>query len=63
MNAQRRIVLTGVSRGLGRAMAWEFAARGHVVIGCARDASKTAALERELGQPHWLTALDVTDEP
>ena len=38
----RRIVITGVSRGLGRAMAEGFVARGHWVAGCARSAEAGA---------------------
>ncbi|RME93611.1 MAG: SDR family oxidoreductase [Verrucomicrobia bacterium] len=62
MSEQRRIVLTGVSRGLGRAMAREFAARGHVVAGCARNERRVEELARELGGPHQFAALDVTDD-
>ena len=35
----RRIVVTGASRGLGRALARAFAAGGHAVAGCARSAA------------------------
>ncbi|MGA2034725.1 MAG: hypothetical protein ABSG68_20955 [Thermoguttaceae bacterium] len=35
-NESLRVAVTGVSRGLGRAMAEEFAARGHIVCGYAR---------------------------
>ncbi|MGE0488969.1 MAG: SDR family oxidoreductase [Vulcanimicrobiota bacterium] len=34
----KRVVITGASRGLGRAMATEFARRGHTVRVCARSA-------------------------
>jgi len=37
MSEARRIVITGVSRGIGLAMAIEFLARGHRVFGCARS--------------------------
>ena len=39
----KRIVITGVTRGLGRAMLDEFAARGHSVAGCGRS---EAAIEK-----------------
>ena len=38
MTSPRRIVITGVSRGLGRALADAFVADGHAVAGCARSA-------------------------
>jgi len=58
----RLIVITGVSRGLGRAMALGFAARGHRVVGCARSAEALSDLGRELGGNHVLQTVDVTDE-
>ena len=36
MPDMKRIVITGATRGLGRAMALKFASLGHVVIGCGR---------------------------
>ena len=38
MATPRRIVITGVSRGLGRALADAFVEGGHAVAGCARSA-------------------------
>jgi NAD(P)-dependent dehydrogenase (short-subunit alcohol dehydrogenase family) len=35
MPVPKRIVITGVSRGLGRALVEGFVARSHVVLGCA----------------------------
>ena len=35
-----RILITGTSRGLGLALATHLAARGHMVIGCARSANE-----------------------
>lgn len=57
------MVLTGVSRGLGRAMAAEFARLGHTVIGCARSADAIAELSRTLGRPHDFAVVDVADDP
>jgi NAD(P)-dependent dehydrogenase (short-subunit alcohol dehydrogenase family) len=54
-----RIVLTGVSRGLGRAMAEGFAARGHVVLGCARSAGAIAECRNRFGPPHRFDVVDV----
>jgi NAD(P)-dependent dehydrogenase (short-subunit alcohol dehydrogenase family) len=55
----RRIVLTGVSRGLGRAMLAGFAARGHTVCGCARSAAAIDELRSQFGPPHMLDTVDV----
>ena len=56
------VVITGVARGLGRAMALEFAARGHRVVGCSRNEKRLLKLEKELGDPHSLAMVDVTDD-
>ena len=56
---KRRIVLTGVSRGLGRAMCEGFIAKGQVVLGCARSAQAIAALTRHFGPPHRFDVVDV----
>ena len=42
MSRARRIVMTGTSRGLGRALAEAFVAGGHAVAGCARSAEPGA---------------------
>ena len=44
------MLITGVSRGLGRALAIEFAKRGHTVAGCARNAENLAELEKLLSE-------------
>jgi NAD(P)-dependent dehydrogenase (short-subunit alcohol dehydrogenase family) len=58
----KRIVLTGATRGLGRAMARGFAALGHTVLGCGRGVQLLESLQQELGQPHHFAAVDVQDE-
>ena len=62
-SSSRRILLTGVTRGLGRALLTRFAADGHVVLGCGRSEQIVAQLQREFPGPHQFTALDVADEP
>ncbi|MCS7305293.1 MAG: SDR family oxidoreductase [Thermoguttaceae bacterium] len=59
----RRIVITGVSRGLGRAMVEGFIDRGHVVAGCARSAEAIDELRRRFGPPHRFDVVDVAKEP
>ncbi|MCB1182191.1 SDR family oxidoreductase [bacterium] len=55
----RTIVLTGATRGLGRALAVEFVRRGHTVLGCGRDAAACAELAAFHGAPHDFAAVDV----
>ena len=58
----KTIVITGVTRGIGRSLAGEFARLGHTVIGCGRSADPVAALQSALGQPHDIAAVDVIDD-
>jgi NAD(P)-dependent dehydrogenase (short-subunit alcohol dehydrogenase family) len=60
--APKRIVITGVSRGLGRAMTTRFIDEGHVVCGCARNADAVAELTRRWSAPHSFTAVDVVND-
>jgi NAD(P)-dependent dehydrogenase (short-subunit alcohol dehydrogenase family) len=55
------IVLTGATRGLGRALLDRFAAAGHVVVGCGSQASLVAELARQHPAPHTFTAVDVAN--
>jgi len=61
--AAKIVVITGVTRGLGRAMAEEFARIGHTVIGCGRTEKAVAELRSSLPKEHDFTALDVADDP
>lgn len=45
---QRTVLITGVSRGLGKALALELARRGHTVIGCSRSQEKLKSLQADL---------------
>jgi NAD(P)-dependent dehydrogenase (short-subunit alcohol dehydrogenase family) len=59
---QRIIILTGVSRGLGRALAGQFIARGHTVWGCGRSAAAITELQRAHPAPHDWDVVDVADD-
>jgi NAD(P)-dependent dehydrogenase (short-subunit alcohol dehydrogenase family) len=58
----RRVVITGVSRGLGRAMAEEFVRRGHAVAGCCRSRESVADLARRFGPSHRFNVVDVASD-
>lgn len=57
----KHVVITGASRGLGRAMAIGFAADGWTVSGCGTDPVALQSLQDELGPAHHLQPCDVTD--
>jgi NAD(P)-dependent dehydrogenase (short-subunit alcohol dehydrogenase family) len=58
----RLIVITGVTRGLGRAMAEEFARLGHTIAGCGRSRKELARLSSELSAPHRFAEVDVSSD-
>ncbi len=58
----RLIVLTGVTRGLGRALLERFAVMGHTVAGCARTRKQVDALSREFRPPHSFATVDVSND-
>jgi NAD(P)-dependent dehydrogenase (short-subunit alcohol dehydrogenase family) len=57
----KTIVITGVTRGLGRALAEWFIANGHTVIGCGRSA-EVLELRFTHPAPHDFAAVDVAQE-
>jgi len=61
MSNRKTIVLTGATRGLGRALVPHFAAAGHTVLGCGRSDKQIAALCREFKPPHDFQIVDVAD--
>lgn len=61
-NAATLVVLTGVTRGLGRAMTNGFIQAGCRVAGCGRSADRIAELQDEHGSPHRFAVVDVRDD-
>jgi NAD(P)-dependent dehydrogenase (short-subunit alcohol dehydrogenase family) len=59
---QKTVLITGVSRGLGRAMAEEFIRLGHTVLGCGRSEKEIRQLQKQVGSPHDFAVVDVTDD-
>ena len=56
------IVISGVSRGLGRAMTEEFIRLGHRVFGCSRSAEAIAELNSRYGPDNRFEVVDVVDD-
>lgn len=62
MAAAKKILITGVSRGLGRAMAEGFARAGHTVIGCGRSEKAMIELKKQFAAPNDFSVVDVSME-
>ncbi len=60
--ARTKVLITGVTRGLGRAMAKEFARLGHSVVGCGRSRREIEELRKDLGKPHDFAMVDVASD-
>lgn len=54
-----KIVITGVTRGLGRALLEEFIRAGHTVIGCGRSGDAIFDLRMTHQAPHDFSVVDV----
>ncbi len=61
-SASRILVITGVTRGLGRVMTDEFIRLGHTVFGCGRSADAIGELTRRHPAPNRFSVVDVTDD-
>lgn len=60
--AVKRVVITGVARGLGRALVDFFVAEGVTVCGCSRNLKELNALNDKYRSPHTFTKVDVRDD-
>jgi len=59
---QKTILITGVSRGLGRAMTEEFIRLDHTVLGCGRSEKEIVQLQKQFGLPHDFAVVDVASD-
>lgn len=59
---KKTIVITGVSKGLGRALTENFITLGHKVIGCSRSQTAIKQLQEKHGELHSFSVVDVADE-
>ncbi len=59
---KKTILITGVSRGLGRALTEEFIRLGHVVTGCGRSEKEIAQLQKQFPAPNDFSVVDVADD-
>ena len=59
---KKTIVITGATRGLGRALVDRFADAGHRVIGCGRSAEQIESMQRTLADGHQFDEVDVADD-
>ncbi|PON63551.1 Short-chain dehydrogenase/reductase [Parasponia andersonii] len=57
----KTVLITGVSKGLGKALAVELAKQGHTVIGCSRAQDKLNSLQLELSSSS--TSTSPSSEP
>jgi NAD(P)-dependent dehydrogenase (short-subunit alcohol dehydrogenase family) len=58
----RNIVITGISRGCGRALAEYYLSLGHRVAGCARSQEIVDQLLAEHGPLHHFATVDVSED-
>lgn len=57
---KKTIVITGVSKGLGRALTEKFISEGHTVIGCSRSRTQVESLQKQYPEDSF-SVVDVAD--
>ena len=58
----KTILITGATRGCGRALTEEFIRLGHTVIGCGRSATEIARLQKQFPAPNNFAIVDVSSD-
>ena len=56
------VVVTGATRGLGRAMTERLIEADQTVVGCGRSAEAVRQLQQRFGRPHRFDRLDVSSD-
>lgn len=62
MPDKKLIVITGATRGLGRAMVDTFIKLGHTVLGCGRSGKEIDRLRKQYSAPHDFYPVDVASD-
>jgi NAD(P)-dependent dehydrogenase (short-subunit alcohol dehydrogenase family) len=62
MHSGKLVLITGATRGLGRAMVDGFVQLGHTVLGCGRSANDIKELRGKFGTPHDFYPVDVSSD-
>ena len=62
MTTGKIVVITGATRGLGRAMVDEFVRAGHTVLGCGRSPGPIKELKQAFPKSHDFDVVDVADD-
>ena len=55
------VLITGVTKGLGRALVDKFAKNGYTIAGCGRTLDKIIELKSLYPEPHSFTEIDITN--
>ncbi|RAL24060.1 SDR family oxidoreductase [Thermoflavimicrobium daqui] len=58
---KKLVVITGVTKGLGRAMIDRFAEYGWVIAGCGRSVSQIEEIRSQFKQEHDFQSVDISD--
>ena len=58
----KNILITGVSRGLGRALVQPFIELGHTVVGCARSTDSVQQLSDSFDSPNQFDVVDISSD-
>lgn len=61
-SSRKIIVLTGATRGLGRALTDEFIRLGHTVLGCGRSTRPIKELAQSFPEPHEFYPVNVASD-